>query len=62
MEQNRRNSPKNKLSHMEETSRGMRILVTSSLRAREMTCDRKDEGEWFMGEGENPGVVDETHL
>jgi hypothetical protein len=37
-------------------------MTVSLLGAREMTCDRKDEGEWFMDEGERPGVVDEAHL
>jgi hypothetical protein len=37
-------------------------MTKSLLGAREMTCDRKDEGEWFIGEGERPGVVDEALL
>jgi hypothetical protein len=68
MEEGRRNSPKKKVSDMAGTSSSMRrsrlvaLMTISLLGAREMTCGRKDEGEWFMGAGERHGVVDEAHL
>jgi hypothetical protein len=65
MEEGRRNSPKKKVPTMAGTSCDMRNPSVDSLismSSREMMWGRKEEGKWFMGEGERPGVVDDAHL